>query len=110
YILYLFLCFFLFFVFQAEDGIRDPLVTGVQTCALPISLTIDFGGVTQGGCGWVVDQFTNVDTTGTNGSGAIVQSAKSTEPDAARSEERRVEEVCRYRWEGEHYKQEVTTD
>src|SRR5207244_10130634 len=28
-----FLCFF----FQAEDGIRDDLVTGVQTCALPIS-------------------------------------------------------------------------
>src|SRR3989441_9041409 len=27
---------FLFF-FQAEDGIRDKLVTGVQTCALPIS-------------------------------------------------------------------------
>src|SRR6266536_5702482 len=26
----------LFFFFQAEDGIRDPLVTGVQTCALPI--------------------------------------------------------------------------
>src|SRR6266536_92564 len=25
-----------FFFFQAEDGIRDPLVTGVQTCALPI--------------------------------------------------------------------------
>src|SRR5207247_8405532 len=24
------------FCFQAEDGIRDPLVTGVQTCALPI--------------------------------------------------------------------------
>src|SRR3989440_7044188 len=28
--------FFLFF-FQAEDGIRDLIVTGVQTCALPIS-------------------------------------------------------------------------
>src|SRR2546423_11230258 len=28
---------FLFFFFQAEDGIRDKLVTGVQTCALPIS-------------------------------------------------------------------------
>src|SRR6266536_5676734 len=28
---------FSFFFFQAEDGIRDPLVTGVQTCALPIS-------------------------------------------------------------------------
>src|SRR2546425_3856267 len=27
---------FLFFFFQAEDGIRDKLVTGVQTCALPI--------------------------------------------------------------------------
>src|SRR5690606_40192295 len=29
--------FFLFFFFQAEDGIRDFHVTGVQTCALPIS-------------------------------------------------------------------------
>src|SRR6266536_2560500 len=28
--------FIYFFFFQAEDGIRDPLVTGVQTCALPI--------------------------------------------------------------------------
>src|SRR5258708_37363048 len=40
----LFLCYFcsllhvfvFFFFFQAEDGIRDDLVTGVQTCALPI--------------------------------------------------------------------------
>src|SRR5690606_40527630 len=31
----LFLCYFFF---QAEDGIRDFHVTGVQTCALPISL------------------------------------------------------------------------
>src|SRR2546425_3653020 len=29
-----------FFFFQAEDGIRDKLVTGVQTCALPISRPI----------------------------------------------------------------------
>src|SRR5438046_7798274 len=35
-ILYLLFCFFFFF-FQAEDGIRDWSVTGVQTCALPIS-------------------------------------------------------------------------
>src|SRR6266496_6837688 len=28
---------FFFFFFQAEDGIRDLYVTGVQTCALPIS-------------------------------------------------------------------------
>ena len=27
-----------FFFFQAEDGIRDDLVTGVQTCALPSSM------------------------------------------------------------------------
>src|SRR2546430_5259402 len=37
----LFLCilcsyFLFFFFFQAEDGIRDLTVTGVQTCALPI--------------------------------------------------------------------------
>src|SRR2546430_835583 len=30
------LCCFFFFFFQAEDGIRDLTVTGVQTCALPI--------------------------------------------------------------------------
>src|SRR5206468_5770435 len=30
------LCLFFFFFFQAEDGIRDLIVTGVQTCALPI--------------------------------------------------------------------------
>src|SRR5207248_6401585 len=29
--------FFFFFFFQAEDGIRDRTVTGVKTCALPIS-------------------------------------------------------------------------
>src|SRR6266478_7202404 len=35
FILMIFL--FFFFFFQAEDGIRDLTVTGVQTCALPIS-------------------------------------------------------------------------
>src|SRR5687768_17925397 len=34
---YFFFFFFFFFFFQAEDGIRDVAVTGVQTCALPIS-------------------------------------------------------------------------
>src|SRR5690606_39518586 len=33
--------FALFFFFQAEDGIRDFHVTGVQTCALPILLSIE---------------------------------------------------------------------
>src|SRR5260370_42399130 len=36
----LFLCFF----FQAEDGIRDSSVTGVQTCALPIDRVMDMAG------------------------------------------------------------------
>src|SRR5207248_3902556 len=33
----IYVVFFFFFFFQAEDGIRDRTVTGVQTCALPIS-------------------------------------------------------------------------
>src|SRR3712207_8258671 len=33
----------IFFFFQAEDCIRDICVTGVQTCALPISGTLDDG-------------------------------------------------------------------
>src|SRR5437016_11816423 len=42
-----FVFFFFFFFFQAEDGIRDWSVTGVQTCALPIYIilysTTEFG-------------------------------------------------------------------
>src|SRR5690349_18307322 len=38
FLFFFFFCFFFFFFFfQAEDGIRDLYVTGVQTCALPIS-------------------------------------------------------------------------
>src|SRR5690554_6999173 len=33
---------FFFFFFQAEDGIRDADVTGVQTCALPILIVFTF--------------------------------------------------------------------
>src|SRR5256885_10405597 len=33
-------CVLMFFFFQAEDGIRDYKVTGVQTCALPISMLV----------------------------------------------------------------------
>src|SRR5438105_8378800 len=42
----LFLC--LIFFFQAEDGIRDPLVTGVQTCALPICSTVSVSELLNG--------------------------------------------------------------
>src|SRR3989440_9547025 len=36
-----------FFFFQAEDGIRDLIVTGVQTCALPISISGIHRGVVR---------------------------------------------------------------
>src|SRR3712207_8566656 len=42
-IIFLTLCviiYYCFFFFQAEDGIRDIGVTGVQTCALPISFNV----------------------------------------------------------------------
>src|SRR5688500_19719599 len=41
--LQLFVRYYRFFFFQAEDGIRDYKVTGVQTCALPISGRADLG-------------------------------------------------------------------
>src|SRR5947207_14977616 len=72
-------CGFRFFFFQAEDGIRDHCVTGVQTCALPIysfhqtSLHLSFTG-----CIFPID---------TQSYG---------KPD--RSEERRVGKECRSRW------------
>src|SRR5207244_6621258 len=44
---FVFLCV-CFFFFQAEDGIRDDLVTGVQTCALPILHAGPFGNIAHG--------------------------------------------------------------
>src|SRR5205809_7970695 len=52
--------FLFFFFFQAEDGIRDVAVTGVQTCALPIwrgrrlSLTWKVGDPSYAGVAWTV--------------------------------------------------------
>ena len=45
--------FYFIFFFQAEDGIRDDLVTGVQTCALPIYEGVlpqrEMGSIKSGG-------------------------------------------------------------
>src|SRR5437763_16530210 len=41
---------FVFFFFQAEDGIRDTSVTGVQTCALPICSICDNGSAAVFSC------------------------------------------------------------
>ena len=49
---FLFFFFLLLFFFQAEDGIRDSPVTGVQTCALPISKSLgDAREVSRGRAG-----------------------------------------------------------
>src|SRR5207244_6750715 len=101
------LCFF----FQAEDGIRDDLVTGVQTCALPISAAraAKPGSVEQK----VGDFFKSaMDTAAVDAAGL-----KPVEADLARvaaiastprSEERRVGKEGRWRWWGSWEKQTGT--
>src|SRR2546427_551982 len=52
--LFLYRCdLYFFFFFQAEDGIRDLTVTGVQTCALPISLAEHLGNATRYLDAWI---------------------------------------------------------
>src|SRR5437879_13733833 len=68
--------FFSFFFFQAEDGIRDTSVTGVQTCALPIYR--DWSGSDRP---------------------RAPDPPRWSETARRRSEERRVGKECRYRWE-----------
>src|SRR5437870_8344927 len=71
--------YFLFFFFQAEDGIRDGHVTGVQTCALPISRGVGgrSGGIALcwvelGDCiGWISPRSGSRDTSRWSSTGAI---------------------------------------
>src|SRR6516165_7487953 len=87
---YVFLFFFLsiiffflfFFFFQAEDGIRDLTVTGVQTCALPISAPNCIGTWTS----------------------TAARCLKRQPCKSRRSEERRVGKECRSRWSPYHEK------
>src|SRR5690625_7358344 len=65
-----------FFFFQAEDGIRDGHVTGVQTCALPISTFVGGGGA------------------GGQGRGEGGRQAGQEAGSGGRSEERRVGKEC----------------
>src|SRR5206468_7350445 len=85
-------CFFFFF-FQAEDGIRDLIVTGVQTCALPIFIgdlahAEEEKGKPLPGVAQVAMQ-----------GGAYA--AKTIRARLERSEERRVGKECRSRWSPE---------
>src|SRR2546429_3460068 len=91
-----------FFFFQAEDGIRDVAVTGVQTCALPIytEAAADLHRTVDD----AADRVTHVClgdrriaagvTAGVDGPGAA--------QDESRSEERRVGKECRSRWSPYH--------
>src|SRR5699024_11730610 len=88
------LCFvvFVFFFFQAEDGIRDRNVTGVQTCALPISFHIDGDQITgRRTCRSNTDNVINDD----NITSYNVRSAYIIKILTLRSEERRVGKECR---------------
>src|SRR5207244_7930728 len=85
------LAFFCFF-FQAEDGIRDDLVTGVQTCALPISPRFRPAWTSAGNAG-----LTPVERTSTESPGRV-QSSIGARRFVSRSEERRVGKECRTRW------------
>src|SRR5690625_7401187 len=89
----------MYFFFQAEDGIRDGHVTGVQTCALPIYVELDrdqsnyLGNVLRLGAGGRVLVFNGRDGEWQG----LIGGRKR--PDSLRSEERRVGKECRTgRW------------
>src|SRR3712207_7785696 len=85
-----------FFFFQAEDGIRDIGVTGVQTCALPISLHADLYGDEH----QVRLLFRCAPVAGTTPGPVTLPDDDQT--GVRRSEERRVGKECRSRWSPYH--------
>src|SRR3712207_8307470 len=97
-----------FFFFQAEDGIRDIGVTGVQTCALPISGSCvpDRSGSCDRRRGGAVPSHTRSRRGRPAGREARMGSAgtrqRKTCPRPSRSEERRVGKECRSRWSPYH--------
>src|SRR2546430_4657361 len=94
-----------FFFFQAEDGIRDLTVTGVQTCALPISL-VRVGSAAFGNAATRIEAF--VLSSGIRAYGGYpdidgLYREQASELDTKkRSEERRVGKECRSRWSPYH--------
>src|SRR5947209_13545507 len=97
--------FFFFFFFQAEDGIRDIGVTGVQTCALPISLRCSC--VRRAGCARrpATASCSSVRLFRASRRSRRLQSSRGHAiVRSMRSEERRVGKKCRSRWSPYHYK------
>src|SRR5438093_12245787 len=100
-----------FFFFQAEDGIRDWSVTGVQTCALPISVILMVSGAAAAAAYLVLTSSVVVSIRSWS-FGWLPKKKVSRLPrsfDSAwrswRSEERRVGKECRVRWAAEHRKE-----
>src|SRR3712207_8531397 len=89
--------------FQAEDGIRDIGVTGVQTCALPISMLPRICSAERvyepGSSGMNINVLQAASGVGIDWSQARLPAGRST---LARSEERRVGKECRSRWSPHH--------
>ena len=90
--------FIFVFFFQAEDGIRDHCVTGVQTCALPIFLSTNAYSKIQP---TDVASGPNLGLTPLGRLSPAKFSASNTR-ERARSEERRVGKECRSRWARYH--------
>src|SRR5438552_8866962 len=92
------------FLFQAEDCIRDDLVTGVQTCALPFSNyssgTTDIAQMVRDAVSSPIHLKSNNYTIPDTGQTAIYNFPTTNCLDV-RSEERRVGKECRSRWSGE---------
>src|SRR5256885_8703588 len=101
-------CAFFCFFFQAEDGIRDYKVTGVQTCALPISSTSSALSGTALSSVVTPERNRNpapLDVHFTLQVGFVERCARSQHHPARerfRSEERRVGKECRSRWSPYH--------
>ena len=65
---------------QLETDYRVTLFRAMGSSPSAGAVTADFGGESQSSITMVIDEFTGVDTSGTNGSGATVQSAGSSAP------------------------------
>src|SRR5437667_2544352 len=98
----------LFFFFQAEDGIRDRDVTGVQTCALPIlpairpDLAIIHAQRADRAGNVLIEGITGVQKEVVLAAKRAIVTVEEVVDD--RSEERRVGKECRYRGAPEHEK------
>src|SRR5438876_10834466 len=93
-----------FFFFQAEDGIRDGRVTGVQTCALPIYRRGSSVGAWRVVLRRALGHGGRLERRSREaGRGRPIPSARPSQK-LSRSEERRVGKECRSRWTPYDYK------